>query len=114
MYNDDLIRIVINLYNNKKINGMSINDILNYSNIARSTLYQWIHKYSAINYDQFIDRTIKLRSYNRETVYRKINESCIKDIIDYVSLNPVINVKKIKKMILTKHKVSINKNILII
>ena len=71
MYNDDLIRIVIKIYNNRKINGMSIIDILNYSDIARSTLYQWVYKYSHIQYDQFIDRTIKLRPYNKETVYKK-------------------------------------------
>jgi len=111
MYKDDLIRIVIKIYNNRKINGMSIIDILNYSNIARSTLYQWVYKYSHIQYDQFIDRTIKLRSYNKETAYKKkMNEQCIKNIIEYVSINPKINIKKIKKTILTKYKVSINKN----
>ena len=77
---------------------MSIIDILNYSNIARSTLYQWVYKYSHIQYDQFIDRTIKLRSYNKETVYKKINEQCVKNIIEYVLINPIINIKKIKKM----------------
>ena len=38
--------------NNRKINDMSIIDILNYSNIARSTLYQWIHKYAHIQAGQ--------------------------------------------------------------
>ena len=56
------------------------------------------------------DMIIRLRSYNLETIYKKINEQCIKDIIEYVSPDPIINVNLIKLMIFKKHLVSINKN----
>ena len=110
MYGDDLIRVVLRLYNNRKTSGMSIKKLLEYSDIARSTMYRWIIKYSDIQYNNLTDRIIRLRSYNKETIYKKINEQCVKDIIDYVAINPIINIKNIKKMILKKHKVSINKN----
>ena len=70
MYDEDLIRVVIKLYNNRKTNEMSIDKILQYSDIAISTMYQWINIYSDILSNRFTYRIIRLRSYNKETIYR--------------------------------------------
>ena len=92
MYGDDLIRVVLRLYNNRKTNGMSIKKLLEYSvRYNGSTTDQWIAKYSDILYNHLTDMIIRLRSYNKETIYKKINEQCVKDIIDYVAINPIIN-----------------------
>ncbi len=40
----------------------------------------------------------------------KLRQMAIATIVDYVSNNPFINVKKIKLMVLRKHKIHINKN----
>ena len=66
-----------------------------------------IFRYTVYPYDRH-DYPVEL--YNLETIYKKINEQCIKDIIEYVSPDPIINVNLIKLMIFKKHKVSINKN----
>ena len=93
MYDDDLIRVVLRLSDWIDL-GNLINKLLEY-------LIYWIHnrlmdrqifRYFGLPYDRH-DYPVEL--YNLETIYKKINEQCIKDIIEYVSLNPIINVKKI-------------------
>ncbi len=63
------------------------------------------------------ENIIKLRKYNRQTRYRKFDDICIASIINHVSINSFINVKKIKKLLLpfgsvpyNKHKIHVNSN----
>ncbi len=56
------------------------------------------------------DHIIKLRKYNRQTSHIKFDEKCMESIINCVNNNPFINVKKIKRLLLYKHKIHVNIN----
>ncbi len=117
MYELKTVKITLNMYHNRHESGYNIKKILKISEIARSTLYQWINiygKYFINNSDASRnipkDNIIKVRMYNRLKSHKKFDDLCIKTILEYVTKNPIINVKKLKKLILIKHKVHINKN----
>lgn len=106
MYEVSMIKIALKAHVNRKNNGMNIKDILMILGISRSTLYEWIKKYSNQSSDYF-DKRRKMEKY---TYHKKLSDECIREIIEYVKSKVSINIKTIRKMIKTKYKVSVNKN----
>ena len=98
-YGNDYKLNTIRLYYNRKNLNLLIPDILNFQNIARSTLYYWIK-----------DNDIaKNNSKKKRKRYSKITNVCEKFILDYVNEHKQFKVKKLLKIIGKKFNISISK-----
>lgn len=102
MYSEDFIRTALRLYNLREQNQYKIVQILNILNIARSTLYTWIKKYSD---DPNLISENKLQ---RKTRTNKITRKCIDYIIDHVTSDPYMNIRKLRTSIKKIFSVKIN------
>ena len=89
----------IRLYYNREKLNLSILDILNFQNIARSTLYYWIK-----------DKDItKNNSKKKRKRHGKITDACENFILSYVNEHKQFKIKKLLKIIGKKFNISISK-----
>jgi transposase len=116
MYSNEFICLVLRLYNSRKETNLSINDILQMTGIANSTLFEWIKCYS---HNTEIANCIKnpktrppKRKFNRRFFPKKIKPNCLKFIIDTVLEQKVINANNICKHIKNRFNVIISKRYL--
>ncbi len=94
-YSKDYKINTLRLYNNRKNFSLSIKNILEHQNIARSTLYDWIN-----------NKEVKQRKKKK---YSKITEKCKVFIISYVEKYKQFQIKKLIKVIGKKFQISISK-----
>lgn len=108
MYQPTTICLFLNAYKNRHITKYSIHYItqelykgINLT-ISRSTLYEWIHLYSNIlEYNNYHLASNFVRSKKKSTfISRKITDDIKKYIIDEITKNPVISLKKLRSNIL--------------
>lgn len=115
MYSNDFIHIVLRLYNSRKTTNMSVNQILQFARISRSTLFGWIKKYSHesySNYENGSNLQPPQREFNRKFFPKKINDNCLKYIIDYVLEKKVIDANSICKNVKNKFNIIMSKKYL--
>jgi transposase len=102
-YSIELVKCASNLYRNKHKYNMNINDILKFTNIARSTLYSWINNKELLNSNK--------RKKQRRNKNLKVTEKCKDYIIEYMTMNKNNNnVKKLKQNIRRLFKIKISKS----
>jgi hypothetical protein len=97
--NPTLTAATIRLYNRRNALGLYIEMIIDCMNIARSTLYRWIHMYNN-NKLSFVDNP--KASVDKKFIRgcpKKFSDVCINYIIAYVKDNPQFNFKVLRKRI---------------
>lgn len=101
-YNNKYKQQVLKIYHNRNNNKFKINieQILYIYNIARSTLYEWIKNKNDIMND------VKKK---RKKIYKKLNDNIIQYICNYIDEYKQFKIKKLKKCIQKKFKISISK-----
>lgn len=111
MYNGTVVSIALRLYNNKNELNLKICQIMKILNIARSTLYNWIHLYN--NNSSFTNNKIKLNEYRKfckKNVNNKITPHIIDFIVSYVKEKKIFSIKKLRQLIFDKFIVTISKS----
>ena len=108
MYSYDKIKSVLVIYNTRLKYELTIDDILKIMQIARSTLYNWINKFSfLLNNPYSFSLTRKMSNTLRQSL--KIS-SVIKDfIINHITKTPNFNMKKLIKKINKVYNITISK-----
>ena len=97
MYQIDKILDTISIYKKRVNHGLTITDLLDILQIARSTLYEWVNKYNSYNID--MRHIISDRILHRLRKTNKITDDCKKFIVNYVQKNKNFNVKRLVKKI---------------
>jgi transposase len=116
MYSSDFIFMVLRQYHARKELNLSISQLLKIARISRSTLFEWIKQYSDnsefshINYES--SSRPPERQFQKTHFPKKINDTCLRYIIDIVLEKQVINANNICKNIKRKFNVIISKNYL--
>ena len=102
MYTSLIVSIFINAYLNRHITKSTIDYIINNTingiHISRSTLYKWVDLYAE---DENFLNSLKASKFERKKIInilpnKKITPECEKFIIDKVTINPIINLKKLR------------------
>jgi transposase len=106
MYSYDKIKDALLCHQNKDLYELSVDNILNLLQIARSTYYDWIKNYCLTEND---DNFLSERVANTIRSSRKLTKECESFIIDYVIKNPTFNMKKLVKKISNKYNISLSK-----
>ena len=110
MYDLTFIKAVLTSYYYRKMAETPIIYVLTIFKISRSTLYEWLKIYR----DDLIlgdnKNLIHKRKYVRTICsYKTISDECKRHIVDYVIENKIFSIKKLRKEIEEKFKVSISK-----
>ena len=102
VYNNKYKQQVLKIYYNRNNNKFKINieQILYIYNIARSTLYEWIKNKNDIMND------VKKK---RKKIYKKLNDNIVQYICNYIDEYKQFKIKKLKKYIQKKFKISISR-----
>ena len=96
MYSNDKIKDALLCHKNKDLYKLTIDNILNLLQIARSTYYEWIKNYSLTGDDS---NFLSERVANTIRSSRKLTQECKAFIINYVIKNPSFNMKRLVKKI---------------
>jgi hypothetical protein len=89
MYSIDKIKDALLCHKNKDLYKLTIDNILNLLQIARSTYYEWIKNYRLTGDD---NNFLSERVANTIRSSRKLTQECEAFIINYVIKNPSFNI----------------------
>jgi transposase len=106
MYSNDKINDALLCHKNKDLYKLTIDNILNLLQIARSTYYEWIKNYRLTGDD---NNFLSERVANTIRSSRKLTQECEAFIINYVLKNPSFNMKRLVKKISNKYNISLSK-----
>lgn len=105
MNSHDKIKDVLLFHQNKDRYGLTVDNILQILQIARSTYYAWIRDYYLTGDDNFLSERVA----NIIRSSRKLTKECELFIINYVLKNPSFDMKKMVKKISNKYNISLSK-----